>query len=82
MTWELAGEVFGQLTVVEKASSKRSGCIDWVCKCSCGRVVILTSDHLTRKSNPVRSCGCLIKVKGKAHKDWTGYEEISGTWWI
>ncbi len=79
---ELCGKIFGRLTVVRKASSKRTGCIDWECVCSCGSIRVLSSDHLTRKTNPVKSCGCLQKERiGAAHSQWNGVGGISGGWW-
>lgn len=73
---------FGKLTILEKVASSRSGSILWTCKCECGTIKQYSSDHLTRKSNPVKSCGCYRKsLIGKNHYQWGGFGEISGNWW-
>lgn len=78
---ELAGKKFNKLTVIGEASSERSGLIRWKCQCDCGNISVVSTDHLTRKKNPVKSCGCEKLRKGKDHKDWKGFGEISGNWW-
>jgi hypothetical protein len=78
---ELSGQKWNKLIVIGEASSERSGIIRWECLCDCGGRVVVSTDHLTRKSNPVKSCGCEKKVFGKDHKDWKGFGDISGSWW-
>lgn len=79
---DLSGKKFNNLTVKYKASSARNGSVRWVCECVCGNITTMSSDHLTRKTQPVKSCGCLKKqIKGKNHHQWTGVGEISGNWW-
>ena len=39
-----------------------------MCLCDCGKKKVYSSDHLTRKKGPVKSCGCLKKtIKGPNH---------------
>lgn len=64
-----------------KAGSTRSGAISWLCECVCGINKIVSMDRLTRKSNPVKSCGCKRVKRGKDHAQFTGHEGISGKWW-
>lgn len=79
---DLTGLKFNNLTVLYRAGSNRSKGSTWFCKCDCGNTKVLSSDHLTRKKSPVKSCGCLKKsLKGKDHHQWNGYEDISGNWW-
>jgi hypothetical protein len=79
---DLTGNTYHNLIVVGRASSNRQGNSTWLCKCICGKDVVYSSDHLTRKSCPVKSCGCLKKsLKGENHHQWNGYKEISGDWW-
>lgn len=78
----LIGRQFGKLTVIMRASSNRSGQATWLCNCDCGNEKVYSSDHLTRKTNPVKSCGCLLKGrKGKEHPSWSGIGDMSGNWW-
>ena len=79
---DLTGHTYNELTVLYRATNNRQGNSTWVCKCTCGNIKTLSSDHLTRKKFPVKSCGCLAKRnKGKNHIQWKGFEEISGNWW-
>ena len=78
----IKGTVFGCLTVCGRAGSNRQGSTTWLCLCSCGSYVVLSKDHLTRKKQPVRSCGCLKKqLKGSNSPHWGGVGDISGNWW-
>ena len=59
----LLGQKFGKLTVIEKTEKRSSGGnIIWKCKCDCGNIVEVPSNHL--KNNETLSCGCL-KSKGE-----------------
>ena len=78
---DLSGRQFGNLTVIKRAGSSRAGGSTWVCTCSCGEEKVYSSDHLTRKKCPVKSCGCLARRRGKDHPYWNGFEGISGNWW-
>ncbi len=78
---ELTGKKFNKLLVVRETSSTRKGMTYWECLCDCGTIKIYSVCHLTRKKNPVKSCGCFKRRSGKDHKDWTGFGEISGNWW-
>lgn len=77
----LTGKKFGKLTVKNNLAKNRSNDTMWYCKCECGNFVEVSTKHLNRKNNNVRSCGCLKKMSGKDHKDWNGIGDISGAWW-
>lgn len=51
----LLGEVYGDLTVIEKAST-RNGKTYWLCKCSCGKEKEVQTCHL--RNGSIKSCGC------------------------
>lgn len=53
------GNTYGRLTVIAKEKSI-NGKARWLCQCSCGNTVIVSGDCL-RRSNGIRSCGCLQK---------------------
>lgn len=78
---DLTGKKFNKLTVVNRAISDRSGSVMWNCVCDCGKEVVASSDHLTRKKQPIKSCGCQRFKRGNQHKQWNGFEGISGGWW-
>ena len=78
----LTGQRFYKLTVIKLAGSNRQGSKTWHCLCDCGIEKTFSSDHLTRKKYPVKSCGCLKKtINGKNHHQLNGFGEISGNWW-
>lgn len=58
---DLSGRQFGELTVLEyyPTNNQRAA---WVCQCSCGEIVVVSSGHL--KSGHTQSCGH-IKSKGE-----------------
>lgn len=78
---DLTNQTFGKLTVKYRLNSKRSGEVLWECSCACGNSTRVSTNHLTRKNLPVKSCGCLKKRNGKQHQQWEGFEEISGNFW-
>lgn len=78
---DLSGVKVNMLTIVERASATRQGSSTWKCICDCGNTCVYSSDHLTRKKQPVKSCGCHRTKSGKDHSQWTGHGEISGDWW-
>lgn len=65
----LQGEVFGELTVLEKAENK-SGRTRWKCRCSCGKETIVSARNL--KCGKTKSCGCRQYVRAGHHTDLTG----------
>jgi hypothetical protein len=57
---DLAGLVFGRLTVIGLANEKtRHDRVQWTCKCSCGAAKVVSGNQLQR--GITRSCGCLRK---------------------
>jgi hypothetical protein len=55
---DLTGDRFGRLTAVSVGPKNRSGNYTWNCVCDCGAETTLPADHLLRKVQPVKSCGC------------------------
>lgn len=53
----MIGEVFGRLTVTGEASRSKAGRKRWLCRCACGKEVVVSRSNLT--TNHTRSCGCL-----------------------
>jgi hypothetical protein len=78
---DVTGERYGKLVVIARApKSTRSGNVRWICRCDCGNEYVVTSNHLRRKKDPVRSCGC-ARTRGPGSPLWGGYGEISGDFW-
>jgi hypothetical protein len=77
----LENNKYHDLTVIRLASVNRNQGRYWECKCDCGNLTVLSTDHLTRKKNPVKSCGCKQISRGPTHVQWEGYGEISKSWW-
>ncbi len=56
----LAGVRFGRLVAIAWIPPARSGTKGrWRCECDCGNEHLVPSDHLRRRKEPVRSCGCI-----------------------
>jgi len=75
---DITGKKFNKLTALKREGKDKKGRLLWLFKCDCGKEVVKPGNYVTSKSNPVRSCGCIVK-SGDMH--WKGYEEISGTYW-
>jgi hypothetical protein len=89
-SYDIAGKRFGQLTVIKRAiNNSKQGKSRWICKCDCGKEVIIVRDHLVR-GNTI-SCGCQSRERwlGKNNPKWRpdgskcacsgGYVEIKMT---
>ena len=69
---DLAGQVFGHWTVIEKTGQRQSGGVLWLCQCDCGTEQLVTTGHL--RSGDSQSCRkCSAKATGlKITKDMAG----------
>jgi hypothetical protein len=56
---DLAGQVFGRLTVVERAHQNKWGNYFWKCNCSCGNEALVVGGNLM--TGIATSCGCYAK---------------------
>lgn len=54
---DLSGQRFGRLIVLKKGKKDKASHQFWICKCDCGNIVEINSDHLRR--GKTQSCGCL-----------------------
>lgn len=65
----LEGQRFGKLVVIKKGETRvtKGGCKTrtWICRCDCGRELIIPTGHL--RSGNTKSCGCLrgIDITGQ-----------------
>ena len=65
--FNLTGQRFGRLTVIERAENNKCGNTMWLCKCDCGNTTIAQGTHL--KSHHTQSCGCFQKdISTKHHQ--------------
>lgn len=55
-TIDRVGKIYGRLTVVARGQNNKHRTPQWICICSCGRWVTVSSSNL---SGNVKSCGCL-----------------------
>ncbi|MFK4801737.1 hypothetical protein ACI3K5_24020 [Streptomyces sp. MPA0124] len=58
---DLAGQVFGRLTVLEEAG-RQGGQVLWLCQCSCGATTRVTTGNLRGSTT---SCGCARRELAK-----------------
>lgn len=54
----IAGQVFGRLTVLHRSNIGQPGRRKWLCSCSCGQTTIAIATRLV--DGQKRSCGCLV----------------------
>lgn len=73
---DLTGKQIGQLTVIKRGPNKLVGNKrpvnrgTWICRCDCGKEIVVFSTNLTRKRKPnTQSCGCRVKKTKKYN--WT-----------
>jgi hypothetical protein len=78
---DLTNKKFFHLLVIKRVENDRNKRTRWLCICDCGKEYIAMADHLTRKKNPIKSCGCQRVHYGPRHAQWGGFGEISGGWW-
>lgn len=57
---ELAGRIFGRLTVLSENGRDARGAVLWRCVCACGRGTVVRSSSLIQSRT--RSCGCGIGI--------------------
>lgn len=76
---DLTGQTFGRLKVKTFTRSK-SGRLQWVCICSCGRDATVLHENL--KSGNTRSCGCFRLERTSEHRTTHGYSKhcLYRTW--
>lgn len=75
---DLTGKKFGYLKVL---GIKQNGKIrrSWICKCDCGKVIVLGESRLlgTKTRRPDKSCGCMqLKQKGYS----MSHPQLFGLW--
>lgn len=58
------GNTYGYLTVIERAENTKEGRARWLCKCKCGKTVVVLGKHL--RSGNTKSCGCYQKERAAA----------------
>ena len=54
---DLTGMKFGRLTVIERTENSESGKTRWLCRCDCGKEIVVCGCNL--KNNHTQSCGCI-----------------------
>lgn len=79
----LTGQRFHRLTAIRPTNRRIGGNIIWECRCDCGRIVLVRSQHLIRGEQ--KSCGCLRRDKstslhqgqrGPRNKNWKGGRSV------
>lgn len=76
---DLTGKQFGRWQVVERANNDTAGRVRWKVKCTCGNIYTVQAYTLKKKAS-TKCKKCRVMEKSSNHL-WTGYGEISGTFW-
>lgn len=58
---DLRGQKFGRLTAIRPTKKRFKSNVVWLCRCSCGKNVLVGSGNLS--SGNTKSCGCLKSEK-------------------
>lgn len=78
---DLTGRQFGRLTALDPLPDRcTDGSICWICRCSCGKFVHISSNKLL--TGHTQSCGCYQEEKrgdGRTFVDGTCLENIAST---
>ena len=53
---DLTGKVYGRLTVIKRVENDKHGNVRWLCRCTCGKEIIVVTRDL--KNKHTTSCGC------------------------
>ncbi len=68
---DLTGQVFGRLTVIERAANSRHGQARWLCRCQCGKSKVVFGTNLRR--GRIQSCRCLQHERARDTSAVHGY---------
>lgn len=75
---DLTGQVFGKLTVIERAENDKWAAAQWLCECECGNKIVVKGGHL--RSGGTKSCRCrTYKYKNGLSYDLSGEYGIGYT---
>lgn len=77
--YNLVGNRFGKLVVIEYFGLDKYKNKMWLCKCDCGNTTKVTTTNLNKGTTT--SCKCNQYKKGEGVYNFNGYKEISGTKW-
>lgn len=67
---DLTGQVFGELTVLERAENSKAGKARWLCRCSCSRTKTVLGEQLVK--GETKTCGDRKKHPCTPAKDVVG----------
>ena len=80
---DLTGQVFGRLTVLDRAGTAKCGAAMWRCRCECGAEKVVMGSSL-RNGNTL-SCGCLLRERttkvARQKKGPEAHQDASYTAW-
>lgn len=80
--YDLTGQKFGKLLVLERCGSDKNGNAMWKCRCDCGNITVKAGMYL--RNGDTKSCGCLHheevsammsthgKSKTRLYRVWAG----------
>lgn len=63
---DLTGKKYGRLVALERAGSTAKKKATWLCRCDCGRMLVVVGSNLT--SGNTQSCGCFDRdINSRVH---------------
>ena len=70
------GNIYGKLTVLERAENGKYGSARWLCRCQCGAQKVVAGDDL--RHGKTKSCGCYNRQRTTTHG--LSYHYLYRTW--
>jgi hypothetical protein len=71
---DYSGQKFGRLTVIKRAENNKHGNVQFLCRCDCGKELVLPSSALT--TGNTRSCGCLYNDQNRLPEGEASFNKI------
>ncbi len=75
---DITGNRYNNLVVIKKAYSTEKGIPVWECLCDCGKTTLVRGSNL--KSGAVKSCGCLVRQKGRNSTHGMSHTRLYHVW--
>lgn len=73
---EIIGKIYGGLKVLKARESDRHGQSRWLCRCICGKEIIVLGNSL--RNGNTKTCGCSRKICGPKNATTHGLRHTKG----
>ena len=63
LPYNIVNQRFGRFVIVARNENNKAGKAQFICKCDCGKIAIVSSRSL--RNGDTKSCGCLLSEKSR-----------------